>query len=242
VNGRSDLDDDRPAELGLGGRGLGRGADQPGAGGRDAVSGENFSRCLGVGPPAAWLAGQHSVDHCPPAARIDARRSHDVARWPATPFRPPSDMPERGGGLLRTGEDGDARLGQACWRGPGRHEDRDDRLAGQADRGGSDSPGVVLGERSTERDENGDDRVDLLGLAEQAHRPPVLLGAGPGDDVHRVPDGRLGRQAAAQRGLGVAGQFRYQQPGCLAGIGDQDAGPSDVGEHRHPASRGRRLR
>ena len=131
---------------------------------------------------------------------------------------------------------------QACWRGPGCHEVRDDRLAGQADRGGGDFPGIVLGEGSTERDEYGDDRVDLLGRAEQAHRPRVLPGAGPGDDVHRVRDACPGRQAGAQRRLGVAGQFGYQQPGCFAGIGDQDARPSDVGEHRDPPSCGRRLR
>ena len=41
-----------------------------------------------------------------------------------------------------------------------------------------------------------------------------------------------------QRRLGVVGQFRHQQPGCFAGVGDQDARPSAVGEHRDPPSRG----
>ena len=40
VDGRGDFDCDRPAELGLGGCGLGRGADQAGPGGGDAVGGQ----------------------------------------------------------------------------------------------------------------------------------------------------------------------------------------------------------
>ena len=52
------------------------------------------------------------------------------------------------------------------------------------------------------------------------------------------PTAAWASQAGVQRRLGVVGQFRHQQPGCFAGVGDQDARPSAVGQHRDPPSRG----
>ena len=164
-----------------------------------------------------------------------------MARGPGPPFRPPRDLPERGSGLLGVGEGGDAGLGQAGRRRPVGHEDREDGLGRQVRGRSGNLAGGVLSAGEERRDEHRDDRVDLLGRAEQAQRPAVLFGAGAGDHIDRIAGGGLGWQVGAQRRLDVVGQFRHQQPGCLAGVGDQDAGAAAVGEHRDPPSRGYRL-
>ena len=92
VDGRGDLDRDRAAQFGLGGRGLGRGADQAGPGGGDAVGGEKLPAASASAQSAAGLAGQDLADRCPAAARVDAGGCHDVARGPGPPFRPPRDL------------------------------------------------------------------------------------------------------------------------------------------------------
>jgi hypothetical protein len=96
VDGCGDLDHDRPAQFRLGGRRLGRSAHQPETGGGDAVGGEKLAGSPRISPPAG-LAGQHRADRCPAAARVDARGCHYVASGPGPPFRPPRDLPERGG-------------------------------------------------------------------------------------------------------------------------------------------------
>jgi hypothetical protein len=237
---RSDLDRDRPAQLGLGGGGLGGGTDQKGAGSGDAVGGQQLPGSLGTGPSAGGLAGQDLAGQCAAPARVDARGRHDVARGPGPPFRPPGDPPERGGGFLRVGEDRNAGVGQAGRRGPGYQEDREDGRDGQGGCCGGDLAGDVLG-GDERRDVHRDDRVDLLCGADLPQRPPVLLRGGAGHGVHRVPDGGLRRQAGAQRGLGVVGQFRHQQPGRLAGVSDQDARTAAIGQHRDPPSSRYRL-
>ena len=78
MDGRGDLDRDRPAQFSLGGGG--RGADQAGPGGGDAVGGEELPGRLGVGPPAAGLAGKPPAGQFAPAARVDAG---GVTTWPA---------------------------------------------------------------------------------------------------------------------------------------------------------------
>ena len=66
---------------------------------------------------------------------------------------------------------------------------------GEARGRGGDLAGGVLGAGKERRDEHRDDRVDLLGRAEQAQKPAVLFGAGAGDHIDRIAGGGLGWQA-----------------------------------------------